>query len=601
LIREPQDLSLAQQIGRAFWLFGGVLALLLAVTSLAYVAGWVWIAPELDRSALASRAEGAALAAMLEQEDSLRGFLATHEIPFLDRYNRAKARLARANEDLVASSASVVELGPRILDTRLAEERWSERWAQGAAETPPNGIGPSMAEGTDLFDTYRSKQAALADAIDKRTEVLSRRAWRGAAARTALTLAAFVGVFFVALRQHRALRDALILPVAGLLRDIGHVRDGQLPDVVVDRNAVRELRELGQGLHQMVHALAVARELAESRDELVYRHSGRLRQVLDASREFSESLNLDYVVRAVKTSTAALGGYQQVLNADEIEGTASPDAMIEFGNGLAGRAVKSGRTTLERPEGQLRFTDNNKEPIRAIAIPLIVGARVVGALEARTAAAQVITSQAVEVLEMLALHAATAIESARLHQATEARSQMDSLTRLFNRRRLEEDLDAECKRCARYGRPLAFVMLDVDHFKAFNDAHGHPQADLALQEVADVIVGSMRMTDSAYRYGGEEFSVLLRETRAEDAMHFAERLRQRIQQRFATGSMAGITASFGVAQFSSDVLTPGALVEAADAAMYESKRAGRNRVMLSSAPPPDSTAPAEAELEAPLS
>jgi diguanylate cyclase (GGDEF)-like protein len=162
---------------------------------------------------------------------------------------------------------------------------------------------------------------------------------------------------------------------------------------------------------------------------------------------------------------------------------------------------------------------------------------------------------------------------------------MDALTRLFNRRRLEEDINAECKRCARYGRPLAFVMLDVDQFKAFNDAHGHPQADTALQQVADVISGCVRTTDTAYRYGGEEFCILLRETRAEDAMIFAERVRQRVEQRFASGAMAGITVSLGVAGFSADTPTPRALVEAGDAAMYESKHAGRNRVTLSSKAP----------------
>src|SRR5450432_1505845 len=147
---------------------------------------------------------------------------------------------------------------------------------------------------------------------------------------------------------------------------------------------------------------------------------------------------------------------------------------------------------------------------------------------------------------MLATHAATAIESARLHEVIEERSQMDALTRLFNRRRLDEDLDAECKRCARYGRALALVMLDVDNFKAFNDAHGHPQGDAALQEVADVIAGCVRTTDTAYRYGGEEFCIILRETSATDAMHFAERVRLRIEQRFESGGVTGITASFGV-------------------------------------------------------
>ena len=219
--------------------------------------------------------------------------------------------------------------------------------------------------------------------------------------------------------------------------------------------------------------------------------------------------------------------------------------------------------------------------VRAIAIPLIVGARVVGVLEARHDQARVATKEVIEILEMLATHAATAIESARLHEVIEERSQVDPLTKLLNRRRLEEDLASECKRCLRYGRPLAFVMLDVDHFKAFNDTHGHPKADVALQAVAEIIAGCARTTDTAYRYGGEEFCILLRETGAEDAMHFAERLRQRIEQRFESGESSGITASFGVSGFSRDAPTPRALVEAADAAMYDSKHAGRNRVALS--------------------
>jgi diguanylate cyclase (GGDEF)-like protein len=242
----------------------------------------------------------------------------------------------------------------------------------------------------------------------------------------------------------------------------------------------------------------------------------------------------------------------------------------------------------------VRFSDRGVGLVRAIAIPLIVGARVVGALEARNTAATIATTQVIEVLEMIATHAATAIESARLHEVIEERSQLDALTRLLNRRRLEEDLDAECKRCTRYGRPLAFVMLDVDNFKAFNDTHGHPQADTALQEVADVLAGCVRTTDTAYRYGGEEFCILLRETGPDDATIFAERVRQRIQHRFESGVSAGITASFGVAGFTGDTSTPRALVEAADAAMYQSKHAGRNRVMLSGAPPCGPVAPSPA-------
>ncbi len=225
----------------------------------------------------------------------------------------------------------------------------------------------------------------------------------------------------------------------------------------------------------------------------------------------------------MRASTAAIGGYERVVvwlmddeqrrlvDSQDNAANASGDAPVEVGQGLAGRAAKSGRTTFESSTGQVRFNNDEHGLARAIAIPLIVGARVVGVLEARHLEARVATKDVLEIVEMLATHAATAIESARLHEVIEERSQVDALTRLLNRRRLEEDLEAECKRCARYGRPLAFVMLDVDHFKAFNDSHGHPKADTALQAVAEVIDGCTRTTDTAYRYGGEEFCVLLRE------------------------------------------------------------------------------------------
>ncbi len=398
------------------------------------------------------------------------------------------------------------------------------------------------------------------------------------------------------MRQHHALRAAVVDPVAALLRHIRRIRDGQL-QATADPVGPRELAELAEGLNEVVRSLIMAREFAASRDRDLSVHSGRLHQILDASREFAESLNLRYVVGAVRQSTAMIGGYEQVvvwlmdseqkrLVDSEAGGAADADHSVEMHQTLAGRAAKSGRITFEGPAGQVRFSDSSTMPVRAIAIPLVVGARVVGVLEARHLEAQLATRDAIELLEMLAMHAATAIESAHLHELIENRSHIDVLTRLQNRRRLEEDLDTECKRSSRYGRPLAFVMLDVDHFKAFNDTHGHPQADTALQAVAEVIGGCVRTTDTAYRYGGEEFCIMLRETGGKDAMIFAERVRLRIEQRFIAGDILGITASFGVAEFSVDAPTPRALVEAADAALYESKHAGRNRVALSVRPPP---------------
>ncbi len=590
-----QDRTLANQLSGAFFIFGAIVTGALFVTVLAFGIRRIWLTPEFARSRRAERSESAAYAAMLDEENGLRAYLLTRDVSFIEPFTRGEAVLAQANQDLAEQVGSVPELATALLGTRMAEERWRERWANGAANSRPDAVAPSMTEGKALFDAYRGQQSALAEALNQRSEVSSQREERLITASVLINLMASMAVLLLATRQHRALRDAIVFPVAALLRHIRRIRDGQL-EATADRAGPRELAELAEGLNEMVRALATARASAASRDEALSDHSVKLRLILNASREFSESLNLSYVVGAVRESTAAVGGYERVIvwlmddeqkrlvNSDGSSVSAASDVPVELGQGLAGRAAKSGRITFENPAGQVRFRDSNQGPVSAIAIPLIVGARVVGVLEARCIEAKVATREGVEILEMLAAHAATAIESARLHEVIEERSQLDALTRLLNRRRLDEDLDAECKRCARYGRPLAFVMLDVDHFKEFNDSHGHPRADTVLQQVAEVIAGCVRTTDTAYRYGGEEFCVLLRETSAEDAMHFAERVRQRIEQRFASDGMAGITASFGVADFLADFPTPRALVEAADAAMYESKHAGRNRVALSVKP-----------------
>jgi diguanylate cyclase (GGDEF)-like protein len=551
------------------------------------------VEPRIGASRHAEKDESDAYTAMLDEENGLRGYLMTRDPRFLEAYALGERRLPPADSALTADIGSVPELSVAMIATRLAEEQWLAEWAKAAADTRIGAIAPSMLQGKVLFDAYRSEQAAFAQALALRTEDLSRHEQWLIATRVALELVVFIAILLLAVRQHRALHDAIVTPVAALLAQIRRIRDGELKPVL-DRGAPRELAELAHGLNEVVRALVAARDSAASRDEALGDHSARLHQILDASREFSESLNLAYVVGSVRESTTAIGGYERVIvwlmddeqkclvdSAESITGRV-PDTALAVGPELAARAAKSGRITFEGPAGQVRFSDNNGGQVRGIAIPLIVGARVVGVLEARNEEPRVATKEVIEILEMLATHAATAIESARLHEVIEERSQVDALTRLLNRRRLEEDLEAECKRCLRYGRPLSFVMLDVDHFKAFNDCHGHPKADTALQAVADVIASCVRTTDTAYRYGGEEFCILLRETTAEDAMHFAERLRQRIEQRFESGEVTGITASFGVSDFSLDTPTPRALVEAADAAMYRSKHAGRNRVALSS-------------------
>jgi diguanylate cyclase (GGDEF)-like protein len=166
-------------------------------------------------------------------------------------------------------------------------------------------------------------------------------------------------------------------------------------------------------------------------------------------------------------------------------------------------------------------------------------------------------------------------------QELERLSVTDDLTGLYNRRHLMEALANEVRRSRRLAHPCALLMGDVDHFKEYNDAHGHLAGDQALVHVAAIMRETTRDVDTAARYGGEEFVLLMPETEASGAIETAHRIRARLASEAVAGGK--LSVSFGVAQFPDDADTPEALLARADAALYRAKREGRDRVLR--APP----------------
>jgi diguanylate cyclase (GGDEF)-like protein len=156
----------------------------------------------------------------------------------------------------------------------------------------------------------------------------------------------------------------------------------------------------------------------------------------------------------------------------------------------------------------------------------------------------------------------------------------DDLTGLFNRRYLMDMLALEIRRSRRMNHPFAVLMADVDNFKTYNDAYGHLEGDAALARVAAILRDTSRDVDCAARYGGEEFVVLMPETEMAGAVEIAERIRTRLAGDAVIGET--LTISVGVAQFPADGETPEALLARADAALYQAKRDGRNRIVRAS-------------------
>ncbi|HMU66122.1 MAG TPA: diguanylate cyclase, partial [Cellvibrionaceae bacterium] len=156
-------------------------------------------------------------------------------------------------------------------------------------------------------------------------------------------------------------------------------------------------------------------------------------------------------------------------------------------------------------------------------------------------------------------------------------SRTDGLTGLLNHRSFQERLRLELRRAAHGHATLALLMLDVDHFKIFNDTYGHPSGDELLRAISGAMRGAVRGSDTVARYGGEEFAVLLPGVSLEQAALVAEKVRAAVGRASAVvdGQARSATVSIGVALWPEHAVTPGDLVERADRALYEAKRAGR--------------------------
>ena len=190
-------------------------------------------------------------------------------------------------------------------------------------------------------------------------------------------------------------------------------------------------------------------------------------------------------------------------------------------------------------------------------------------------------------LDLLLARARTLLDFKAYLDSCKEAAFTDYLTALPNRRRFELQLEREVARTLRYEHPFSLLLLDIDHFKEVNDTHGHEAGDEAIRRVAKTLQEGTRGIDLAARIGGEEFGVILSETRLEGAIDLAERLRVAIKEvRFA--SIGEITASFGVAECPSCGQTERELLASADAALYQAKREGRDRVRRAQAEEPNS-------------
>jgi diguanylate cyclase (GGDEF)-like protein len=287
-----------------------------------------------------------------------------------------------------------------------------------------------------------------------------------------------------------------------------------------------------------------------------------------------------------------------------------PEADLMERVASAGQELTPGKKTRQRNEGfvghvwatGLPFLVNDYNawpgrkreydalPSRAlVGAPIRWGEELLGIIDTMAYLPHQYTQTDLDILDMFAAQAAIAIRNARLYNKIEQVSITDELTGLFNRRGFFQFAEREFERSLRFNRPLAALMLDIDHFKRINDTYGHSAGDLVLRALADCFRQSKRGIDIEGRYGGEEFVLLLPETLLPGASQIAERLRQSVADLSipicrANGKPSSvnlsITVSAGVAYMLPEIPNLDALIGRADEALYRAKGSGRNRVVV---------------------
>jgi diguanylate cyclase (GGDEF)-like protein len=383
---------------------------------------------------------------------------------------------------------------------------------------------------------------------------------------------------------------------SGSAAGIPLVSEGNLYGVLYVESSVRdaftdtEVQTLRTLAGHMVTAINKARLYGSTQDHLVV-----MTTLHRVSQIISSSLELDRIFQTVVQLLKDTFGYTHVsiylldgnilrLGAQIGYPWESVLNEIPITQGIIGRTARTKQLQFVPDVSQdpafLRVTLNIQSEICA---PLFKEGNVLGVLNVEAAGGQILTGRDADVLTALAGPITIAIENAHLHAEAQSLARIDGLTELLNRRTFDQVLVAELARAARYDYPLTLLILDIDDFKACNDQWGHPAGDSLLRATAQLIRKNIRSSDSAARYGGDEFAIILPNTSLSDGLEMGDRLRIMAakiprEPEDQTRPPGEHTISVGVASYPENGLTAEELLVAADLAELTAKKLGKNRV-----------------------
>lgn len=360
--------------------------------------------------------------------------------------------------------------------------------------------------------------------------------------------------------------------------------------------------EQRRALAEFCRDISMPLELSRLREELERRvraatHLRAFTEVVNSARpEDAYTTILRHSAELLKAERGSLLLFDERAGELSVKAALGPRAdvtretRVRIGEGVAGAVMREGRPAVVRDVSKVSGWNADSTSERSyktksfISYPISVGGRKVGVLNVTDKAGGGAYDELdLNLLDMIAPQMALALDRVEWHsKATQFQllSITDPLTGLVNRRYLEERLQEELERSKRHRFSMSFMMVDIDDFKAYNDAHGHQAGDLALEMTAQCLKTALRSADVAARYGGEEFSILLPQTGLDEARTIGERIRRRIERtQFPHGQtqpQGAVTVTIGVSSFGAELDTPAEIIRAADRALYAAKARGKN-------------------------
>ncbi|AWN22273.1 hypothetical protein DKM44_02665 [Deinococcus irradiatisoli] len=541
----------------------------------------------------------ATLVTVLNLETGIRGYAITGETPFLEPYNAARRLIDDQVQALRrAQYEHEDESSPAQLNHVARIETLLQRWFKDIAEYEIANRDPypervvaveKSGRGKQLIDAVRAEIMAYDGAEQRELQVRQAQAQRAQRLNQDLTIAGMVGAILISVlsslrvartldRKIKRFADAAEqLAVAEQAPTLGHFRIQELNHLAHSFNA------MSARLNESHSALAAHNAALQERNTEVVT-SNVLAVQLQTCLNIEEGLTV--LQRVLPQVFGQCSGQLAVLNPSRN----LLEVKVHWPGPTSGVLMTDPSHCLAVRRGQVY--DAHEEvlglpcPLMGgahLCLPLMAQGEMLGHLQLSGLSDAAGPYAAVKSLaQTIANQSALGLSNLRLRESLRQQSIRDPLTGLFNRRYLDETFERELQRAVRHGQALAVLMLDVDHFKRFNDTYGHDAGDLVLTSLGRLLREQFRTEDIVCRYGGEEFAVVMPGAELASALLRAEGLRRAAAALSVTSAgtvLNGITLSIGVSAYPLHGDEPGQLLTLADQALYRAKQTGRNRVI----------------------